>query len=193
MKSIILVLLLTVGGCRPCEYILHDMGLLPEEALAYVPYQKGESVILQHSEGGIITFSVDRYSTIREESMGSHSCAMYKYEENITTLRPDHPVMEISFYINNMDTTIYFGNVYIERAGFTIPTQEFQYEYFDYADSLLIDSTYYYNVFKLSNESANYNLSRIDNPISIDSLYYNYENGILKVTLTNDEYYEISN
>ena len=71
---------------------------------------------------------------------------------------------------------------------FYIPTADFQLDYFEKVDSLIIDSVTYKDVFKLNSDYGSY---YDKDSIYADSLYYNYEYGILKILMSNGESYEI--
>jgi hypothetical protein len=192
MKHLIIALFVIFSGCRPCEPETYDMGKLSDEALAHIPYQSGDQVTLQHSAGHKINFQVTRTTTQKEEHLCGHCCDIYLFEENQTILTPDYPIFPITVTISNMDSVVHAFGVWMNGASFSIPTTDFQFEYYHQADSLIIGKSTYYDVFLLKDELDYYQYSQ-ENPIRVDSLYYNYSQGILKITMSNDEYYQIEN
>ncbi len=190
MKHLVIAILLFFSGCDPCEPETFDMGKLSAEVLAHIPYQSGEQVTLQHSEGHTINFQVTRSTTQKEERLCGRCCDIYVFEENLTVLAPDYPIFSISLSVSNMDSAVHTFGVRTNGASFAIPTKEFQNEYFTLADSLKIGDNLYYDVFLLKDEWDYYSP---ENPIRVDSLYYNYSHGILKIVMSNDEYYQIEN
>jgi len=188
MKYTLILLLMLLPSCRPCEPVTIDLGDLPEEALLFVPYQNGQTVSLKHSAGQVIHYAVSR-QTKEERFSWTESCVEYVFEVNSTILTADYPIFNFRFDISNEDTLNYICTAYIGYNSFVIPTFENGYDYFEKADSIVLDTTTYYDVFKLTSYDSNYDNSDSIRP---DTLYYNYETGILKITMTNEEYYQIT-
>lgn len=190
MKRPIILLLVFLAGCDPCEPETFDMGKLPEQALLFVPYQNGEEVRLRHSAGHTISFQVTRETTQKTEYLCGRCCDIIMYEENVTVLSPDYPVFSLSIAISNFDSAYYSCGLWMTGASFAIPTKEFQYAYFNLVDSLVIGDDIYHDVFLLDYEPGYYSK---ENPVRVDSLYYNYRHGILKIIMSNNEFYQIEN
>lgn len=187
MKHILLLLLTAFPTCRHCEPQIYDAGPLPSEAFLCVPYEDGKTTSLTHSNGKTINFAISREVTAVEWVDCMECCITFKHEEELTSLKPDYPLFEIRISIVNHDTAHYDCSVWIDGANFYIPTNDYTREYTTRVDSMLIGGKYYYDLFLLPD--ANDYMQK--NPVRIDSLYYNFSDGIVKITMTNDEYYQI--
>lgn len=184
-----MLLMISLIACPPCNPIIVDNGQIPEQALSTIPYQDGDTCVFKHSNGLEINFFVTRQTTT-ESSYWEH-CEEYTYQYQINSakLLPDYPVFEFNLAISNLDTTNLNFYASIGKFGFMVPVSEEQYMYAAIVDSVFIASDWYYDVFRLKSDYYNYNFS---DSIYADSLYYNYEFGILKILMSNGEYYEIS-
>lgn len=179
---------MVLTACPPnCEYRLIDYGLLSEEALAWSPYVDGQSYSFIHSGGKKITFFCDRSREIRTAHWDD--CTEVNYEVDLGTLTPDYPIFNCSVLIQKTDTTAYSCLISAGGSSFWLPSTietDFGNSYFD---SLQFGQLWYREVYKIGN-------SRWDgNPpgqILADSIYYNTSHGILKILMSNGEYYEIS-
>jgi hypothetical protein len=174
---------------QPCEdEQIIDNGVLTEEALLKVPYQNGEIVKLKHSAGHIINFKVTRESEDRFMN-NEHECGGMIEKCNLTILNPDYPIFTVTFNMSNYDgvSTLYYLN--IGYYSFILPEVIESSEYLNVADSLIINNKTYYNVLK---SKSSYGSTYYDtNLIYADSLYYNYDSGIIKIIMSNHEFYEI--
>jgi hypothetical protein len=183
-KWVLLALVIALAGC--CDTIVINNGPLPETALLLVPYQAGETYRFKHSNGLVINFETSRET--RDEWDFERPCTEVRYQLNSTRLTPDYPIFNLSFSISNsnaphIDCYASFGN-----SWFYIPSDEPQTGVFEMVDSLIISNTTFYNVFML----ANYNTPYFGNQgIYSDTLFYNYDFGILKIVMSNNESYEI--
>jgi hypothetical protein len=186
-KWIYLIPVLILSSCWPCDTVIIENGTLPDAALKFIPYQNGETYQFQHSNGLIINFESIRET--REEWTYCTECCKneYHFEVNSTILIPDYPVFDFQFEISNEDTALYICNAFIGRNGFVIPTSEVQYDFFERVDFIVIDSKCYYEVWKLKSYGSYYN----EDTVYADSLFYNYDFGILKILMSNGEYYKI--
>ncbi|MBE0662642.1 MAG: hypothetical protein IH597_09255 [Bacteroidales bacterium] len=184
-----LFLVLLLYGCVPCDDpIVLDNGPLPDSILAMVPYADGNVYSLQHSNGQIINFASTRFSETEVEDC--HYCCDHtiSYEINSTKLTPDYPVFSIDFWLSNADTIQYGFSCNVGKYFLNIPVHKHQYSVFlDYADSIQIGSTYYYDVFRIKP----YNHNLYNEPIKVDSVYYNRTEGIIFIKMSNEEYYSI--
>ncbi|OQC44130.1 MAG: hypothetical protein BWX59_02086 [Bacteroidetes bacterium ADurb.Bin028] len=184
------MLLLRACGRPPCETTVIDNGVLPESALEYVPYISGKTYKFKHSNGLVVNFDASRETQKREEwSSCMRSCPyVIHYECNTTRLIPDYPIFNFELNICNLDTLNYNCNVSLGKFGFHIPTGNFDTNYYEQVDSIKIDSVYYYQVFKLKSYYDRYSSH---DSIYADSMYYSYDKGIIKITLSNNEYYTL--
>ncbi len=188
MKHILFILLAAFPTCNHCEPETFDAGRLSEKALQLVPYQDGNIVEMKHSGGQTINFTVSR-ATSPVEWTDCHSCCYtFLGEEDLTLLKPDYPLFEISISIVNYDTGQYECSFWINNASFNLPQSEYEYELIRLHDSMQFGKKYYHDVFQL----FNMNDYLFNNTIEVDSLYYNQSDGILKISMTNDEYFEIA-
>ncbi len=191
MKKIIFTLLLIpfLYGCPyPCDGKSEEVGPLSAEVLTLCPYQNGDKIKLVHNNGKVIQFEVNR-SLSKDVFYGISECgSVLNFEKCEIRLTPDYPIFNVSIDIINASRPInefiisigrdYFKFMYSDLNGFV--DQEI-------IDSLLIDNNTYYNVFKLPNLN-NYGITKN----LVDSLYYNVEKGIIKITLSNGESYTYS-
>ena len=189
MKRNILLLILAIilNSCWPCKVdpIIVENGSLTDSILNRVPYQQGEVCKLQHINGVIINFETLR-ETYDEFTSCDHCCDFeYHYQVNKTALIADYPLFDIEFLLDNQDTIYYWCSLSIGKSGFTIPISE--YAGINRYDSIKLGANVYYDVLKLkSNYDSNYDVDSI----YVDSLYYNYTHGILKILMSNKESYE---
>lgn len=190
MRKILLLLLpVLLTGCWPCETTLIDNGPLPDSVLKYIPYENGSVYKFKHSNGLVVGYETARETT-GERSYCVECCKYeYKYESNHTELKPDYPIFNIQFDIDNQDTAYIQLYASVGKYGFYIPTNTYDdYMYYEKVDSLLVDTAWYYQVYKLK---SNYDDYYTPDLIYVDSIYYNFNNGILKIIMSNDESYTI--
>ena len=185
--SLIFVVVL-LYGCPPCETITLDNGPLPDSLLALVPYQDGNTYSFQHSNGQVINYTAQR-ATEKELMHCDHCCDYnYNYEINTTKLTPDYPVFNIHLMLSNSDTIYPEFSCSIGKYFLNIPHAGNRYSvYFDYADSLQIGNKFYKEVYKIKS----YNHYQYDEPVKVDSVFYNYTDGIILIKMSNEEYYRI--
>ncbi|MCK5538945.1 MAG: hypothetical protein KAI79_19125 [Bacteroidales bacterium] len=184
----LLAILPLISGCIPCDSTDVHLPPIPDNILAFVPYQNGDQVILEHSEGYQIEFSTTRFKYY-DQDYCDHCCEYtYHYEVDNTILSPDYPIFSIQINLSSADSIHYFMDLSIGSDYFPIPLVEDQYQQFEILDSIqLLDSTYY-DVFKFKS-SENYYSNTAS--IYVDSLYYNHNFGILKIIMNNEEYYTL--
>lgn len=189
-KLIIILLPLILSSCWPCKItpILIENGNLPDSILSYIPYQHDSVYKFQHSNGLTLSFKTER-ENYDEYTSCDHCCDYeYHYEVNRTDLTTDYPLFDISFWLDNQDTSYYYCLLSVGNSGFTIPISDSEFKTTNYCDSLSINSDVYYEVIKLESNSGNYYSK---DSIYIDSLFYNTSFGILKILMSNKESYEI--
>ena len=187
------------------EPIYKDLGKIPEQYLATVPYQDGDVFRMQH-EGDrvIIDFTVSRhrqketgYDYIYLEKYKPAPNYYYDYEVDITKCTPNYPVFDVE---------ISFSNIYMmyEEEGMAseaekqanlfavgsawIPFFGEDHSNYNVVDSLEINGRYYHDVFKLTAENSYY-YEEDENAIYAETYYYNYEKGLLGVIMSNGEKY----
>jgi len=177
--------------CEEGEDIATDNGILTDADLAKVPYQSNDTVKLKHSAGYTINYNVTRKSYDDYISF-DESCAGMIVKSNSVNLEPDYPVFPIYINISNSDGINTNYQIVVGRYYFYIPQNidnTVNSEYYKFADSVTINNKVYYNVVKTKSFNGTYDSSDL---IYCDSLYYNFDAGIIKITMSNNEYYEIS-
>lgn len=188
-RLILVFLVLLLYGCPPCDDpVVLDHGPLPDSIHALIPYVDGNVYSFQHSNGQIINFAATRYS--ETEVMDCDYCCDHtiSYEINSTKLTPDYPIFNIYFRLSNVDTIQYEFSSNVGKYFLNIPVNKNQYSVFiNYTDSLQIGNTYYYDVFGIKP----YNHNLYNEPIRVDSMFYNRTNGIILIKMSNEEYYSI--
>jgi hypothetical protein len=192
MRQLILICLglLTLTACPPpCDsYENIAREPVPDSIIAFLPYQNGDIVHFLHSGGHIIDYSVNRWS---EKTKIEDDCYTADYHYVTTKLIPNYSVFEINMNIDNNSNEVYPLQIYIGGYDCYIPTNSNYWIDYNIVDSLEVNNFTYYNVFKLK---MNYNyFSNTSQPISIDSLYFNFTYGILKLKMTNNEFYALQN
>ncbi len=156
---------------------------IPADAFDIIPYQDLSTLKLKHSGGYVISFEANK--RIEEYSGGCEECCSVEYYEiGMIKLVPDYPIFELSFVVGG-DSLWRYCNFYAGLNSFNIPVASVGSSA---NDSVLIGENYYPNVFKIKSYQDAYQSS----PIYADSLYYNYQDGILKIIMSNQEYYEIT-
>ncbi len=190
MKRALIFLLLTLAlaSCRCDDPILIDNGPIPDSILARVPYQDGQVYQFRHSAGKVISFAAHRAS--HEEYIDCERCCkyLYKYQGNTTVLVPDYPVFDLTFRISNPDSLRYDFYVWMGNSAFYPPVIPGDSVSAVRYDSLLIHDRWHRDVFRIPNAN-DYWFNR--DSIYADTLYYNFESGILKIVMSNGEYFQI--
>lgn len=181
-------MVMVLTACPPnCEYMLVDYGLLSEEALACSPYVDGGSYSFVHSGGQIISFTASRtreiYSDFWEE------CLERRYEGDNTTLTPDYPIFKCNVELYKSDSSLYQLHILAGGSTFSLPFGERINSQHGYYDSLLIGPYWYKEVYTVTNNVWDRNPP---GQILAYKLIYNTSHGILKILMSNDEYYEIN-
>ena len=186
-KWLYIIVVFSIYSCCPGGVSNADYGPLPESALGFVPYLDDSIYSFKHSDGSVIHYQAIR-ETNQDWSHCADCCFEFSYEKNTTRMVPDQQIFEIIVEISNEDTVTLSCVVQLAQYFFTIPTEEEQYPNFEMVDSLLIGTTYYYDVFKLGSPQHPYTNN---DPVKMDSLYYNYGSGILKIIMSDGGYYQL--
>lgn len=179
---------LVLTGCPPCNPIYWDYGTLPAEALELVPYQDGISYTFAHSAGQEIHFLASRESIKEENYMVP--CGSVSFEQNTTKLVPDYPIFNMGIMITKNDTIHYSLGISVSNTIFMLPIYEGWEKNHVYLDSLRLDHRWFYEVYRIKRHDY-YSSSEELTGIFPDSLWYNSRFGILKVLMSNDEYYQV--
>lgn len=181
-------MVLVLTGCPPnCDYRLIEYGSLNDEAISSSPYIDGQTYSFIHSGGHKISFLASR---IREMQTAHYDeCTEVHSESDLSTLTPDYPIFSCNVGIHKTDTARYECLIWTGSSSFWLPFTiqiDFGHTYFD---SLQIGPNWYREVYKIGN---NWRDGIPKGQILADSIYYNTSNGILKILMSNGEYYEIS-
>ncbi len=195
MKKALSIIFIIASGifvisCRHCNPPIIDNGTISNEAKALIPYQNDDVLTLKHNSGHEVHFACMRQSRIETTSCNCMDCCKtprIKFEINTIKLEPDYPIFSINFWISNIDQNFISYNCSIGKASYRLPFSNQTYE--PMIDSIIINGNTYYNVYGLKADYSNY--FNPPDAIRVDSLYINKNEGILKITMTNEEYYEI--
>lgn len=174
---------LFLNSCDPCDPEIIDFGKLSEEEKSCIPYENDQIIRLTHNSGFSINFTCRRETL--SEFLYCDECCDYqiKYEREIVTLTPDYPIFNIEFSIDNAQDTLIEYTCNIGYFAYYLPYTDTRY----YQDSMQINENMYYNVYGLKSYDSFYS----QDSIRPDSLYINKTEGILKISMSNGEYYEI--
>jgi hypothetical protein len=164
------------------------MGPIQDSILARVPYQDGQVFQFRHSAGKVITYAAHRAS--HEEYFDCERCCkyLYKYQSNTTVLVPDYPVFKLTFWISNLDSSRSDLSVWMGNSAFYPSAAHGDFLNADRHDSLLINDRWHREVFRIPNSNDSW-FNR--DSIYADTLYFNYVSGILKIVMSNGEYFQI--
>lgn len=192
MKRLIAAILLIpfLISCKPepMDCITKDEGPVNDSLLVFIPYQDNNTYQFRHSAGEVINFQCSRetktYVSPCEEGMNIETI----YQKNNTLLSPDYPLFDIKFSISSYTGSNGDIKAGVGNSGFDIPITPQVTWYYGFLDSLELNGTTYYDVFRLRSRGQTG-----DSQLYADSIYYNYSKGIIKIIMTNDEYYEIVN
>lgn len=185
---ILLILSQLLVNCKCDDPILIDLGPIPGRILSQVPYENGQTYRFKHSGGLVIDFLTSRVS--HEEYLWCSRCCdkfSYKYQVNETTLHPDYPVFDFHIQLSGFDTVNYHPCASIGRSIFILPVLNSSSIENGQADSILMGGKWYYGVHAVKN--SNEPMFNRDS-IYADSLFYNSGSGIIRVVMTNGEYYQ---
>lgn len=182
MKILIISFLIaSVGFCSPkCdESNLIDAYTFPENMEEFIPYENQDKFMLVHNSGTEIQFEAFRNSTVETDGC-DHCCDYYTYESEelfITSVYPFYDI-EVKIYAGE-DNSFDYG-ILIGREYFRLD------ENLQMIDSVKINNQYFHEVLKLKSSSFSEEYER-----EVDSLYFNYSTGILKIVQQDGDTYEI--
>lgn len=156
---------------------------ISESILSLNPYADGDTVYLKHSAGQSISFITSRTKT---EQMASctECCDAWIYEEDATVLLPDYPIGDFQITISGNENGQ--ADFYFFFAGATADIW-FCENCVQPVDSVVIDGETFLSVYQLKFDSY---LADEQKLLSPDSLYFNKDYGIIKLTMSNGEYYQ---
>ncbi|MFC0876342.1 hypothetical protein ACE01N_07090 [Saccharicrinis sp. FJH2] len=218
MKLIYLFyLIIFLYSCKPsCNPTHLDMEAIPDEILNKVPYEDGKIYRFQHSGGKIINFTASRSTSVLTHYDYTNCQYTFDYQENKTHLSPDYPVFDIDIVLHwiplfpveedpflvpvwgqqQYDSYCHIGNSAFEyvldtsqlKQNFNFPSYDTNAEK-KYLDSVFVDSVLYDYILIFRNDIfVNTGEFQLKN---IDSIYFNYDVGLIKIFMSNGEYYKI--
>lgn len=172
------VLFISLVSCRKGV----EVGRIPlsNEERNFIPYQIGQQIRLKHSTGYEFDLKVIQknfhWTQTERHHAGDNYFSYEMLDVVLTSAEPDFVIV-----LNIKPNWIYRGmELNINRHGFQL-LDIAQPSWLQYT----INSTAFNNVFALAGYNAN-------SPIIIpDSVYYNSTFGILKISMTNDEAYNL--
>lgn len=200
--SVILVAMTVLfTSCPRSKPTYIDLGRIPEQYLATVPYRNGDVFRMQHeSDRTVIDFTVSRH---RQKETGydwfieKYKPApnyVYEYEADITKCTPNYPIFNVEIEFSNRYMAFeeegqnYAKSATIFAVGSArLPFIGEDHSNYEMLDSLKVNGRYYYDVFKLKSELVDY--YEEEGSIHADTYYYNYEKGLLGVVMSNGEKY----
>ncbi|HRS19276.1 MAG TPA: hypothetical protein P5243_07215 [Bacteroidales bacterium] len=168
------------SDCGRCDSKTnYDSGTISEKSLQFVPYKENDTIRFVHSKGSIISFTVAR---THAKHADYDRCATFIIDEDKTILTPNYPIFSPVFTITQLDSLRISYDMYIQQTYFTINPEL-------YIDSISLHTGTYYNVYAIQG----YREFPSSKTIKPDSLYYNTTYGILRITMSNGEWYERKN
>ena len=200
--SVILVAMTVLfTACPRSKPTYIDLGRIPEQYLATVPYRNGDVFRMQHeSDRTVIDFTVSRH---RQKETGydwfieKYKPApnyVYEYEADITKCTPNYPIFNVEIEFSNRYMAFeeegqnYAKSATIFAVGSArLPFIGEDHSNYEMLDSRKVNGRYYYDVYKLKSELVDY--YEEEGSIHADTYYYNYENGLLGVVMSNGEKY----
>ena len=179
-----------------------DLGRIPAQYLATVPYQNGDVFRMQHeSDRLIIDFTVSRhrqketeYDYLYEKFKPAPNY-IYEYESDITKCKPNYPIFDVEISFSNqymayeeegMPSWAKSANLFAVGSA-RIPLFGEDCSGYEVLDSLEVNNHYYYDVFKLKANLFGY--YEEEDVIRADTYYYNYEKGLIGIVMSNNEKY----
>ena len=176
------------GSCDPPPPVVVDLGPVPPGIKARVPYSDGEMIRMEHSRGAVIDFHVHRESRMEETRCEEWCDKIYRYEVDETRLEPDYLLFTPVFRMTSQDTITYTFEISMGSSFFILPLDPGIADQVDFADSVEVGGQTYYEVFRL--KAYTYGYPELDS-VRVDSLYYNTDRGMLKILMSNDEFFQI--
>jgi len=203
MAPVILVAMSVLfTACPRSKPTYIDLGKIPEQYLATVPYRNGDVFRMQHETSKvIIDFEVERHRhKTSSEGYGSVPTRFepapdyyYEYEVDMTTCKPKYPVFDLSislsnaYMLNEEEMQSWYKKADIFAVGSAkVPFIGDDHSDYEIIDSLEVNGRYYKDVFKLKTDYYNYN---DDELIHAETILYNYENGFVGIVMSNGEKY----
>lgn len=154
---------------------------IPDSMYSKIPYLKGDKFQMKHSGGQIINFTCDNVnSSYNRLEFCEWSCpdTLHYYQEFSYTLTPDYPIGQIYIRISALIDDIYIS---FSQGEFAIKTNHIPDSSF--LDTLIINNKIYTNVQKVGIDCLP------SAQLFADSLYYNFQKGVLGIVMSDGEKY----
>ena len=209
MKKLPILLILSglfvLTACPHKDPTIINLEPLKEKYRESVPYHDGDTFVLQHETNKtLIEFKVWRYFQIDNEYEGEtfyryDPCIYYEnYQQDITECRTDYPLFDFKLQMNN-EYRISASNDSIDDNPYAkilsiiagnnfytwLPFKGVTSGDYQILDSVQVNGRTYHDVFELKNQSYGYEYEGANDGIQL--LYYNYEDGIVGVEMSNGE------
>ena len=203
---LLLAVLSLLASCGHKEITVIKLQSLDEKYRESVPYQDGETFCLQHeTDKTLIEYTVWRRLHVINEYDGESyyrfspppAYCWDNFQQDITECRTNYPLFNFEFRMSNeykMDETFNpeADNIYAKRMSISVgddfyaglPFKGVTFDDYVMLDSLQVNGRTYYDVFQLDNQSYG-EYGELHEGIQV--LYYNYEDGIVGVEMSNGE------
>ena len=203
---LLLAVLSLLASCGHKEITVIKLQSLDEKYRESVPYQDGETFCLQHeTDKTLIEYTVWRRLHVINEYDGESyyrfspapAYCWDNFQEDITECRTNYPLFNFEFRMSNeykMDETFNpeADNIYAKRMSISVgddfyaglPFKGVSFGDYVMLDSMQVNGRTYYDVFQLDNQSYG-EYGELHEGIQV--LYYNYEDGIVGVEMSNGE------
>lgn len=175
-KTLFFITVITfIVGCCPKAPVFKY--IISNDILAFVPYKEKDTVMFIYNNTKQINYVVNVNRSFDSENC--HGCCkvINEFEVINFNLSTDYPISDIRLTISAVGKGL---NISGFNSSFGIDPQ-----YSKKMDSVIINNKSYYDVFVC------YNSFLINEYEYIDSLFYNYSKGILKIFMSNNKNFEI--
>jgi hypothetical protein len=189
-KSIFLIIIsilttLIIDSCNECNSVIINIGNIPDSVLNLIPYKKDDTVKYSNTEGNEILFLVKtEINEVEIDNVNCKCCNTIKYNLNSTILHSEKTNFNIQFYIAYYDSYLFRNSLIIKDNEYILPTSGTMTNY-DIFDTIYIDSVLYTNIYKITPYEG---FSPYDE-FYPDTIYYNFENGLIKFDNDSNESY----
>lgn len=203
-----LVMAILFTACPGKEPVYVDLGRIPEQYLATVPYRNGDVFRMQHETSKVvIDFTVSRHRRkVTDEGYGPvperfqpGPDYIYEFEVDNTVCKPNYPIFDVNIAFSNefmryaeeeTPSMLKSANIYATGSA-RFPLFGEDASGCEMIDSLEVNGRYYHDVFKLEasyTPDFGYGDEEIEQ-IHVKSFLYNYGNGIIGILMSNGEKY----
>ena len=181
-------LLFTACPVAECEEVIVEKHLLPDSILALLPFREGDVLTYIHSGGKSIKYSVGIDSTIEIQSDFMHGkCYEFHYQRFVVSLTPNYPVLHMHLAITNFYEHI-FAIVSAQSYRASVSLSGEQNPDVSFLRSIELNGITYRNVFRARMLAPSMFIPQPPpGTIHPNWVYFNVENGILRIVMSNNE------